>query len=133
MTLHKTGGVRTTLPDACYIKGQALMATGEIDAARQTLIQAKVEAKALRARRIGWKILAILADLEAQLGNETAAIALRQEARTTLDYIIDHIPKGELRTSFMTRPEVNRLLLEGHRPGSPDKNEGSAGEGTQPR
>jgi DNA-binding SARP family transcriptional activator len=110
MALHETGGVRSTLADAYFIKGQALLATGEIDTARQTLIQAKVEAKALKARRIAWKILAALADLEAQQGNEPIADDHRHEARLTLESIINHIPEGELRASFMALPEVRRFL-----------------------
>lgn len=53
-------------------------------------------------------ILALLAEREAQCGNETAAADLRPEARTTLETI----PKGELRAPFMALPEMKKILSE---------------------
>jgi hypothetical protein len=42
--------------------------------------------------------------------NKGTATDLRHETRATLEYIIEHIPEGELRTSLMTLPEVRQLV-----------------------
>jgi tetratricopeptide (TPR) repeat protein len=109
--LRRLGG-RAFLPAALYTQGQALLGLGDIAAARQALAQARAEAEALGARRTGWKILAALAEVEAQQGHKTTAAELRREARAILDAIIAHIPTADLRTSFLALPEV-RQVLEG--------------------
>ena len=38
--------------------------------------------------------------------------ALRHDARTTLEYIIKHIPEGELPASFVGSPEVRQLMAK---------------------
>lgn len=103
-------GVRLGLADAYFYKGQALLAQGKIEAAYQALNQARTEADDLGSRRIGWQILATLAEIETQRSNSTAATSLRHEALATLEYIIEHIPEGELRASFMALPEVWQFL-----------------------
>lgn len=54
----------------------------------------------------------MLADLEAQAGNEDVAAELHHKARTLLEDIIQHIPKGELRASFVGLPEVGWLRAD---------------------
>jgi DNA-binding SARP family transcriptional activator len=102
--------VRIGLADAYFHKGQALLAQGNVEAARQALTQARPEAEELGARRIGWQILATLAEVEERLGNEQAALSLRQEGRITLEYIIEHIPESEGQASFVMLPNVRQLL-----------------------
>jgi len=53
-------------------------------------------------------ILALLAEREAQCGNETAAADLRPEARTTLETI----PKGELRLRLWLCQKWKKILSE---------------------
>jgi hypothetical protein len=48
-------------------------------------------------------------DVEDQLGNEIAFAEHRREARTTLECIIENVPEGELRASFVALPEVKRV------------------------
>jgi len=110
ISLYETGGLRSTLPDAYYVKGKARLGKGETEAAHHALTQARVEAMAIKARRIAWKILVALADMETRQGNEVTATDLRQEARTTLEYIIEHIPEGELRASFVALPGVKAMV-----------------------
>jgi tetratricopeptide (TPR) repeat protein len=105
-------GVRIGLADAYFHKGQALLAQGNVEAARQALTQARLEAEELGARRIGWQILATLAEVEERLGNEQAALSLRQEGRVTLEYIIEHIPESEGQASFVMLPNVRQLLAD---------------------
>ena len=52
--------------------------------------------------RVRWRILAALAELEGDT-------QLRQEARAILESIIEQIPEGELRASFLALPAVKRL------------------------
>ena len=110
ITTIQRGGVRLGLADAYFYKGRALLAQGKIEAAYQAFGQARTETDDLGSRRIGWQILATLAEIETQRSNSIAATSLRQEARTTLDFIIKHVPEGELRASYMALPEVRRFL-----------------------
>lgn len=56
-----------------------------------------------------WQLSAGLAEATTHQNEIQTAADLRQEARATLDYIIEHIPEGELRTSFEALPEVKQL------------------------
>jgi tetratricopeptide (TPR) repeat protein len=112
ITMLKRSGIRVGIADAYFYKGQALLAKGEIEAAYQALTQAYAIASDLGTSRIVWRILATLAEVENERGNEELATKLRHEARTTLEYIIEHIPEGELRASFVTLLEVKRLLAD---------------------
>jgi hypothetical protein len=103
-------GVRAYLPYILYLQGQACLGLGNLKAAHQAFTQARIEAEALSARRTWWKILAALAEIEAQWGNEAKAAQLRREARTILDYIIAHIPESGLQATFLALPEVRGVL-----------------------
>ncbi len=61
-----------------------------------------------------WHILATLADVEEVQGNEGIALNLRHEARTTLEVIIDLIPEGEGRASFVGLPGVAAIVGAGN-------------------
>ena len=110
ITTLQRSGVRIGLADAYFYKGRASLAQGKAKAAHHALTQAHREADALGGKRIAWQILAILAEVEEQLGNEATAADLRQAARTALGYVIEQIPEGELRASFLALPEVSDLL-----------------------
>jgi hypothetical protein len=43
------------------------------------------------------------------------SVDLYYEARTLLEDIIDHIPAGELRASFVALPELKKLLARSRR------------------
>jgi tetratricopeptide (TPR) repeat protein len=103
-------GARVGLADFHYLKGLAFRAQDEFEEARRALISARTEAEALGARRIWWKVLVALAEMEGRLDNQPRAVALRQEARTILDDIIEQIPEGEMRDSFVALPAVSDLL-----------------------
>jgi DNA-binding SARP family transcriptional activator len=101
--------LRMYISDFYYFQGRALLGLNRIDEAREVLAKALTLLRDTGGRWHFWEIAGLLADLEEQAGNEEVAVALRHEARTTLEFIIDHIPEGELRASFVALPgaEVN--------------------------
>ena len=56
----RTVGKRSFLSDALYLKGQALRAQEQTEAASQVLSEARAEAESLGSRRMVWQILAAL-------------------------------------------------------------------------
>jgi hypothetical protein len=87
-----------------------LLGIDRIDEARVVLEKALTILRDTGGRWRFWEIAGLLADLEAQAGNEDVAARLRHEARVTLETIIEHISEGELRASFMALPAVRVLL-----------------------
>jgi hypothetical protein len=63
-----------------------------------------------------WPILALLSDVERDLGRPAEAEALRHEAAEIVRYIAERTPTADpmtgrnLRASFLARSEVARLL-----------------------
>ena len=62
------------------------------------------------ARMILWRIANTLGELEHTQGNIARATDLDSTAQYTLEYVINHIPEGELRSSFMAMPDVKQVL-----------------------
>jgi hypothetical protein len=102
-------GVRPFVADALHLQGQALLGHGRTAEAREALRAARAEAEALGSRRSLWPVLASLGQLEAQLGNETQAQVLRQQAREIAEYIAGQAGTPELRASFLNSPLVCSL------------------------
>ncbi len=103
---------RTYLAEALYLKGQALLGQGQPEAARAVWQEARAEAEALGQRRRLWPILCALSQVETQLGHPAEARALRQRAREVITYIADHIPRPDLRDSFLSLPFVQVALSD---------------------
>jgi tetratricopeptide (TPR) repeat protein len=103
-------GAHTYLADAQQLKGRALLALEQIQAAYKAFQAARVKAEALGSRRTLWQILFALSQIEAQRGNLTEADALRAQARAVVAYIADHVDAPELRASFLTQPHVRAVL-----------------------
>src|SRR5574341_1438664 len=101
---------RLFMADVLYLKGRAALALGRIEKAYVILMEARAEAEAMSARRILWQILVALSDIEAQRGNATDAHRLRAAAREIINYIADHTPSPDLRTSFLNLPSVRAAL-----------------------
>jgi tetratricopeptide (TPR) repeat protein len=101
---------RPFIPEVLYLKGQALRAQGQTEAALEALNAARAEAEALGSRRNLWPILALLSEMEAQRGNATEAQSLRQQAAELITYIVSHIGDAELRASFLALPGVRAVL-----------------------
>lgn len=102
-------GAKFFLTDALLLKCRAETNLGQADAAYATLTRARAEAEAIGTRRTLWEILALLADMEEQRGNDAAAGAMREQAAQIVHYIAAHTP-DELRTSFLNLPPIRRLL-----------------------
>ena len=103
--------VRAYAPEALYLKGRALLSLNQPEAAYTLLVEARVEAETMGARRMLWPILVALADLETQHGHAAEAHALRAQTRSLIAYIADHCPP-DLRESFINLPDVRRVMSE---------------------
>ena len=103
-------GMRSFLSDALYLKGQALLAQDQIDAARQVLSEARAEAESLGSRRMLWQILAALSVIEDGRGRLAEAQQLRAQAHESIAYIANHIPTKELSDSFLQQPLVRAIV-----------------------
>jgi tetratricopeptide (TPR) repeat protein len=103
-------GVRVLRDDAVYLRGRALRALGRHAEARQVLTTARASCEALGSRRLLWLILAELAALASDDGDEMAAEALRGQAVDIIDYIAEHAGAADLRATFLNRPEVQAVL-----------------------
>ena len=100
-------GIRMHVPSALYLQGQALLALGQDDAAREHLQEARAEAEATGARRSLWQILFALSKLET---DPAKTEVLRQQTREIVEYITDHIDRDDLRHSFLNLSNVKAVL-----------------------
>jgi tetratricopeptide (TPR) repeat protein len=107
LTRFRQYGIRLYIPEALYLKGQALLGLGRKAAARDHFLEAREEAETLGSRRMLWHILDALSRLES---DPTRVAALRQEAREIIRTIVAHIDQDDLRTSFLSSPEVRAAL-----------------------
>jgi hypothetical protein len=57
-----------------------------------------------------WQILAALAEIEEQLGNEDESESWREHAGETIKYVADHIDSEDLCLSFLSLPEVQSVM-----------------------
>jgi len=108
--LLRGGHIRLWLPDALELKARALRALGEAGPARQSLDEARQEAESLGSRRILWRILADLSEMEREAGHPAEADALAKRAAQIVSYIAEHISAPDLRQSFLSQPSVARVL-----------------------
>jgi tetratricopeptide (TPR) repeat protein len=102
-------GLGAYSPDVLYLIGRAYWATGNFDAARTTLDQARVEAETRNMRRIAWQIDIALGDVEAQDGNTAKANIAHAHARDAIKYIAAHAPE-DLRSTFLVLPDVRKVM-----------------------
>ncbi|MBE7556995.1 MAG: AAA family ATPase [Anaerolineales bacterium] len=100
-------GLRIFIPEALYLRGQTLVAMGQTEAARETLLEAQAEAEALGSRRMLWQILFALSQLERDLAKATQ---WRRQAQEIVAYIIANVSDPDLRTSFLRLPKVQEVL-----------------------
>ncbi|WP_374689235.1 adenylate/guanylate cyclase domain-containing protein, partial [Promineifilum sp.] len=102
-------GARLWLVDMLPMRARALVALGRPDEARAALDEALMLARGIGARHTLWQILADRAALEP---DETAAAALRAEARAEIDFLAANTWPDHARAAFLARPEVQRALAE---------------------
>jgi tetratricopeptide (TPR) repeat protein len=109
--ISKLGQSETSgsLPELLYLQGRIFQATGQRDAARQCLQEARAAAAALGSKRMLWQTLFSLSRLE---DDPLEVQRLRQQAQEIVEYITNHTGDPELRASFLNRSEVHDLLSD---------------------
>ncbi len=101
---------RPFLPAALLLKGSALLASGQSPEAEKALLDARSEAERLGFRRmILWRIDAELSGIAASGGDGARAAELRNEARSVIEQIAGSIDDPELRSSFLSLPDVQAV------------------------
>jgi tetratricopeptide (TPR) repeat protein len=100
-------GIRLHMAHSLYLQGQALRGFGQDEAARTRLREARAEAEAVGSRRMLWRILYALSQLEA---GRVEAERLRQHAEEIVEYVADNIHETALRASFLSLPDVRAVL-----------------------
>jgi DNA-binding SARP family transcriptional activator len=103
----RTYGMRSRLPEALYLQGQALLGLRQEEAARERFVEARAAAETVGSRRILWPVLCALGRVERDLAQ---AASLRQRAREVVLYIADHILQEDLRAVFINLPDVRAVF-----------------------
>ncbi|MGH2541662.1 MAG: hypothetical protein ACRDIB_02625, partial [Ardenticatenaceae bacterium] len=99
-------------PYALHCKARALLNLGRVAEARATLMDARDEAATLPSRHAWWRILGTLVELETREGNRDDAEKWRHEAEEVIRYIADHAGSPELRSTFLSLPDVRALVAQ---------------------
>ncbi len=102
-------GLRFRLPDVLHLRAKARLAQGHLAQARSDLQSARLEALALNSRRMQWRILAALAEIEAQSGQADQAENWRRQARRVVQGIAEKVLTAELRQAFLAQADVQAL------------------------
>ncbi|MBI3163890.1 MAG: tetratricopeptide repeat protein, partial [Chloroflexi bacterium] len=93
------------LPLLRYWRASALIADGQAESAKSELIPALEQSQRNSTRIITWKILSALADISP----EEESARYRQEAKTTIQFILDNAP-ADLRQSYLNLPRVQKVM-----------------------
>ena len=104
-------GARLWLPAIEMYRARALLGLGRAAEARDQLRDTVALARAVGARGMLWRCLALAAAVAAQLGDEAAAAALREEARGELHFVLDNTWPDDLAGSLRVQEDA-RLLLD---------------------
>jgi class 3 adenylate cyclase/tetratricopeptide (TPR) repeat protein len=105
-------GMRLYLPESLLLRGKALLALNEPEAARAAFLEAQKVGEKTGAKRMLWQVLWELSQLDTAVGNATNAGLYRQQAQEIVTYIADHTGSEELRASFLSLPEVRSVLAK---------------------
>ena len=76
----------------------------------QTLCDALSLSDSIGAHREVWGMCWALSQLEGEMGNESAAIQMKERARDEAKSVAEHAGTPELRESFLSRPDVLLIL-----------------------
>ncbi|MCB9104584.1 MAG: protein kinase [Anaerolineales bacterium] len=101
---------RTYQPTLLHLKGQALAAINQTEAAVQCWLEARDTAEAINSRASLWPVLLALSQLEP---DPAAAQRLHQQARQIVESIAGHIGDSHLRSAFLNLPQVRAALETG--------------------
>jgi class 3 adenylate cyclase/tetratricopeptide (TPR) repeat protein len=105
--------LRVYLYDMLHLKGRALNGLGQVNEAREVLMEAQAEAEQLGSRRSLLQILPTRIEIEVQANNMSQVEKLRKNAKENIKFISDHIDKPELRALFLDLPHVQAIISEG--------------------
>lgn len=94
------------LPQTLYLLGKALAAADMAEQARSALEEGLQAARSIGSRWAEWQLLQALAGMSA---GEQASLWLG-EAQEIVTSIAGHISDPELRRSFLSQPEVQKLV-----------------------
>ena len=112
---YRQAGFRFNLAEELWLRGRVSLALGEVEAAKEILLEAKTVAEEKEERLFLWQILATLSENERMSGNEAEAEKLRGQACEIINYIADQAGDEEdLRAAFLDQPEVERVLAGSH-------------------
>jgi DNA-binding SARP family transcriptional activator len=108
---YREAAFRFNMAEELWLRGRVQMALGEIEEAKEILLEAKTIAEEKEERIYLWQILATLGDLDEMREEVTEAEKWRVQACETIQYIADRAGDDEdLRASFLAQPEVVRVL-----------------------
>ena len=108
---YRQAGYRFNLTEELWLRGRVHLASGEIEAAKEMLLEAKAEADDNEEDLFLWQILATLSENEMISGNEAEAEKLRLEACKIINTIADRAGDEEdYQASFLGQPQVARVL-----------------------
>lgn len=99
--------LRAYTPAMLQPKSQAQLVLGQVEAARESLLEARDIATATGSRATLWPILAALSALEP---DPTAAQQLHRQAQEIVESIVGYISAADLRASFLNLPQVRALV-----------------------
>jgi DNA-binding SARP family transcriptional activator/tetratricopeptide (TPR) repeat protein len=110
---YRQAGFLCNLAEELWLRGRVRLALGEIEAAKEILLEAEKIAEEQEERIFLWQILATLGDLEELRGDATEAEKWREQACDIIHYIADRAGDEEdLRATFLAQPEVVRILTK---------------------
>ena len=99
--------LRTYLPVMLRLKSHAQLALGQVEIARDSLLEAREIVEATGSQAMLWPILFELSQLET---DSTEAQQLQRQAREIVEAIAAHISDPDLEESFLNLPSVRKLF-----------------------
>jgi tetratricopeptide (TPR) repeat protein len=103
---------RVDIPDVLRWKGLALQGLGRIDEALEVLTKARSLAEESGCNLHLWTILAGLARVNSELGNDKEAEANLEAARRVVVQVAESLREIGLRESFLDQPRVRKLMQD---------------------
>ena len=109
---YRSMGIRTYVADLDFRHGQALFGLGRVEEARRVLSAAASQARELGSRRILWRILKALGDVERVRGDLKQASLHWHTSAEIVDYIAAGLDDEELKTAFLNLPQVRAVYRD---------------------
>jgi DNA-binding SARP family transcriptional activator len=97
-------------PGILYFQARVELAAGHKEEAYRMLSNALALSDEMGARREVWEMCAALSNLEAERGDESAAVQFKQRACHEAMFIAEHAGTPELRQTFLSRADVQLVV-----------------------